>query len=1217
MALGGWLVLLGLAAWGLLIDTSVTTNALANLLRGRLGSEMEVQVRAVGFAPLKRELVLHGVTLEAQDGRLEIERLRLFIDWNSGRGLGIDGIVAEAGAMWLTRPFLEALSLIDDGAGRPMGLNDTPPMQVDGLDLHVRAETGGWTDLGVLDMGAQRQAGEWIVQGKLEGTPTTRTPLWFHSTLDDLGAIRARTACDAVLLELLAEQAWLPQELRQQVKLWQPAGSIGVQMNLTRAEYGEPLDLQGTLNLQAGKAILPANDLGLPDPDINVDPNLTLRAALVADLQLTDDGDILSWGLQTQLEFDLHGLQAEVAARAGTAAPAGQDLELWLHVPRVDWEDQILPHLGRSQTVSDLEGMLQPSGGGQVLAWLAVPTGAWTAERPQTLIPRQIVIKPHEETSAAYYGDPNREQDGQRNLGFPARVSDITGLVLHGFTPDRHMADELALVSLRGQHPTGPARVAGMFRTRARWLDKLSLDQDVTSEMLISIAGDHFTVEEELFAALEGLSGVKTVGQIRPEFDPHGGAIDFELVLQKVLAYQALSTDLQLDFNNTSFRWAAGNMPLMNASGTVSVQATPLNLKEQASVVRLNLQGSSEPFATQTNLEGHASFGPLLGRASWLRLNLDGIDLSAPNIAALVSDTDARLSTGFEEHLGGAACTAAIQLWRQREDLPFTLEALLKTPSDGLTVQVLGGQIAPLQLSGQAALVGQLQNDDDPLETTNLKLALRASSPDHAAPLLSLACEPEPLSDWQVDIRAAGIDIEDPELAKLIASLIPEGSKINGFADGHILFRPGQPISSTALWLDCPLITIPAFPEPVGPVRGRMVLTPEGLITSPQLEISVAGITAVLTGLKLDPNTTEVHAITNIQARDVPLHERQLNLLLGEETAAALIEELNAQGLLSIESGVLELIITEGKAPMVRFDGSVTLRDASMAIGLPIEVQRMGQSEVTLISEEGGIRVRVKVVDLNASLAGRNLEGASFQATFIEPRLVIEDFHAGFEGGQLATEGLKQGGTASFFSMDLADPFPFSLSAALQTVDVGQLTRGMFQSEFANEGQLNGNLRLSGELGDLLGVRGTGRIEFSDSSLWAIPVFQALFATLGFDSTATFSNMETWINLEDGVISMSGMRLKSDLLSLVGEGTLDIEGDLNYSMEVRYSLVDKFGILNKIIYLLQDELIRISIEGDMSRPIVLARGFLSRFTSHQRQGRRLPIPPLSTLPRVW
>jgi hypothetical protein len=85
----------------------------------------------------------------------------------------------------------------------------------------------------------------------------------------------------------------------------------------------------------------------------------------------------------------------------------------------------------------------------------------------------------------------------------------------------------------------------------------------------------------------------------------------------------------------------------------------------------------------------------------------------------------------------------------------------------------------------------------------------------------------------------------------------------------------------------------------------------------------------------------------------------------------------------------------------------------------------------------------------------------------------------------------------------------------------------------------------------------------------------------------------------------------------VGEGTLDIEGDLDYSMEVRYSLVDKFGILNKIIYLLQDELIRISIEGDMSRPIVLARGFLSRFTSHQRQGRRLPIPPLSTLPRVW
>ena len=1186
MALGGWLVLLSLAAWGLLIDTSLTTDTLSGLLRDRLGSEMEVQVRSVGFAPLERELVLHGVTLEAQDGRLEIERLHLFIDWESDHGFSIDGIVAEDGAMWLTSPFLEALSRIDDGAGRPMGLKDTPPVQVDGLDLHVRGETGGWTDLGILDMGAQRQAGEWIVQGKLEGTPTTRAPLWFHSTLNDLGAIRARTACDSVLLELLAEQAWLPEEVQRQIELWQPAGSIGARMFMTRAEYGAPLDLKWALNLQAGKASLPANDLGLPDPDTNIDPNLTLHAALEADLQFTDDGNLLSWGLQTQLEIDLHGLQAEVAARAGTAAPAGQDLELWLHVPRVDWKDQILPRLGRSQTVGDLEGMLQPSGGGQVLAWLAVPTGAWNAEQPQSLIPRQIVFEPHEETSVAYYGNPNKEEDGERNLGFPARVSDITGQALHGFTPDSHLTDELALVRLRGQHPTGPARVAGMFRTRPRWLDKLSLDQDVTSEMLISIAGDHFTVEEEFFAALDGLSGVKTVRQIRPEFDPHGGAIDFELVLQKVLAYQALSTDLQLDFNNTSFRWATENMPLMNASGTVSVQVTPLKLEEQASTVRLNLQGSSEPFATQTKLEGHASFGPLRGRASWLRLNLDGIDLSSPTIAELVSDTDARLSTGFEEHISGAACTAAIQLWRQEKDLPFTLEALLKTPSDGLNVQVPAGQIAPLQLKGQAVLI-------------------------------SLASEPEPLSDWQIDIRAAGVDLEDPELAKLIGSLAPGHSKITGFADGRILFRPGQPIATTTLWLDCPLITIPSFPEPLGPVRGRMVLTSDGLITSPQLEISVAGITALLTDLKLDPNTAGAHAITNIQAKDVPLHERQLNLLLGEETASALLEELQAQGLLSIESGVLELIITEGKAPMVRFDGNVTLRDASMAIGLPIEVQHMGQSEMTLISEEGGMRVRVKVADLNASLAGRNLEGASFQATFIEPRLVIEDFHAGFEGGQLGTEGLNQEGTASFFSMDLADPFTFSLSAALQSVNVGQLTRGMFQSEFANEGQLNGNLRLSGELGDLLGVRGTGRIEFSDSSLWAIPVFQALFATLGFDSTATFSNMETWLSLEDGVISMSGMRLKSDLLSLVGEGTLDIEGDLNYSMEVRYSLVDKFGILNKIIYLLQDELIRISIEGDMSRPRVLARGFLSRFTSHQRQGRRLPIPPLSTLPRVW
>ena len=67
---------------------------------------------------------------------------------------------------------------------------------------------------------------------------------------------------------------------------------------------------------------------------------------------------------------------------------------------------------------------------------------------------------------------------------------------------------------------------------------------------------------------------------------------------------------------------------------------------------------------------------------------------------------------------------------------------------------------------------------------------------------------------------------------------------------------------------------------------------------------------------------------------------------------------------------------------------------------------------------------------------------------------------------------------------------------------------------------------------------------------------------------------------------------------------------------MRYSLVDKLGLLNQLIYSLQDELIRVSIGGDMERPVVRARGLLSGLFADPGEGPRLPLPALSPLPRV-
>lgn len=1222
MATGGWLVLLALAAWGLLVDTSLTTNAIANLIKEKLSSAGEVQVGSIEFAPMGREVIIRDFSLKAQDGRVEIERLRLFVGWKPKRGLGIDGIVAEGGSLWISEGFLDSLPSLDGAESETAAAQGIPPVQLDGLALHVLLAGEDWVDMGVLALGAQQTESQWTVQGKLQDTLITRSPLWFHGTVDGDGAVHARAACDAVMLGRLQNQSWIPANLREPLELWHAAGRARVQATLACTAHAEPWDLHLDLDLEDGRAILPPHDLGQEMSDASQDSNLKINTTWTADLRLGPNGKTESFAFRSQTELSLGEMNGSILARGGTAAPKGQLLEVWLDAPRVNWEQELLPRLGLEGTVAELEGMLQPSGEGQALGWLSVPDDAWNSDRPGTRIARQFAIEPLADTSAAYHGDPNWEADGARNLGFPMRVKQLSGTVLHGYTPGRLLPEELGLVHIAGQHSTGPARIEGIFRIRGRWIDQAPPRSPVPLVMLLSIEGDSMEMGEAFYAGLDGLAGIDPIPEIRQGLDSNGGSLDFGLFLQTAQPSDELSTDLDLSVSGVSIRWPDSALFLDQAHGRVSVQVAPVSPEEQAGAIKFDLEGSSIPYATQVGLQGSVMFGAIPGRKSWLRCSLFGINLSDPRVADLIQDTDNRVSTGLTDQLTGGPCSAQLRAWRHSEDAPFTFEALLSSPSSGLTVQIKESQIAPVTLRGSAVLTGTFASSDQGTQGDwspgdDLRLTLRATSPDHAAPLMSLSSASMAPEEWQVQVDAAGIDLSDPGLPKLVGALGPEGTTAAGFVDASTLFQPGQEDLNATVWLDCETISLPQFRDALGPVRGPVHIAEDGVISSPEIEIGFAGATAHLRDVHIEPNETGVFATTHISAQGIPLEERQLNLVLGEETAQVLIEELNASGLLSVESGTLTLRIEADQPPSVRFDGRVSLKDGSLSIGLPIEVQQMDRSELTLVSEGGRIRVRIKVMDLDASIAGRSLEEATFQATFIEPRLTIEDFSAGFEGGQLASQGLAQAGTASFFSMDLAAPFPFSLSATLGGVDVGLLTRGTFESEFANEGRLKGQVRLTGELGNLLGVRGSGRIELADSSLWAIPVFQVLFATLGFDNTATFGNMESWLSLRDGVITMSGMRLKSDLLSLVGEGTLDLNGELDYSMEVRYSLVDRFGLLNKIIYMLQDELIRISIQGDMGRPVVLARGILSRFTAQKRSVQRLPIPPLSTLPRVW
>jgi hypothetical protein len=140
-------------------------------------------------------------------------------------------------------------------------------------------------------------------------------------------------------------------------------------------------------------------------------------------------------------------------------------------------------------------------------------------------------------------------------------------------------------------------------------------------------------------------------------------------------------------------------------------------------------------------------------------------------------------------------------------------------------------------------------------------------------------------------------------------------------------------------------------------------------------------------------------------------------------------------------------------------------------------------------------------------------------------------------------------------------------------------------------------------------------IELQDSTLWSIPVMRDLFSQLGFDQTAVFDDMKTRFALQNGVIEMNAIEVRSPLLALVGDGTLDLDGRLHHDLRVQYSLVDKLGPLTRLVYFVQNNLLRVSVRGDMSRPRVVLQGALAFFQSLRAdKARDLPLPGFSPLP---
>ena len=82
----------------------------------------------------------------------------------------------------------------------------------------------------------------------------------------------------------------------------------------------------------------------------------------------------------------------------------------------------------------------------------------------------------------------------------------------------------------------------------------------------------------------------------------------------------------------------------------------------------------------------------------------------------------------------------------------------------------------------------------------------------------------------------------------------------------------------------------------------------------------------------------------------------------------------------------------------------------------------------------------------------------------------------------------------------------------------------------------------------------------------------------------------------------------------IGAGAIDFSGDVSTDLEVRYGIVDRLGPFTRLLYKIQNSLLRVSVRGTMERPVVVLRGLFSQLFKPADARDRLPLPGFSELP---
>jgi len=1233
-------------AVGLLVLES--TGQLADILRRQLADTLAVdisriQVESASLTWFRPGVHVFGVRLEA-DGPGHIALDAVHLDVGPGgesseilRGLRIDG-----GDVLYSPDLVHTLRqrLQEPAESTSTTSPVLPPIHIYDLAFAVHTPDAGGLPIGELELTIQRDAHDLLTaQGRLEpqfAEDAQSTTSAIHFLGEEYPKNRFRVF--ASTRDLPIGSGDLPFELASRLAGGKiPEGLINGRMTL----FG-----QGTFHLD-GRGPTDANlRVEVTDGRIDFGAGAPAIESLVTDIDLSyraEPGEtylqLSAWDLVARTQGEWLESPVETWLTVGRSAGPGYGAAVWGHIPTFPLTPEVfdlIPEPGTARSMTALE----PRGVADARFAVRVP---WTNEAP--VFPPEVLLH------MGLDGGASLRVIGWENLvtgvreGVPIPIRDIHGRYVLAGRRGAPLGSPLGppfdwrsgIVDVTGRPGTGFVRGRGT----------VGAPKGIGHAFLnLWIELDDLPIDENL---RDGLDGMLATRDIWNTYRPAEGRVDARWRMLRDEHNVGLAHMGDLTFEDAGLSWTELPIPAKEVDGELHLrwarpdgkQPPPLGVSYRArgatdTVEQVEIRGE-----IRDDIEPGAAVRTSARRIQSLEVTASEVPLKGSDWNVLRARFP-EVATEVEAFSPRGKADVSYRSWDSTLG-PSSHIAIEVTPVE-LNIQPRQFQMRSDAVRGRVLTTSTLPHGGPSPESpgryeTQIALAGKWSGD------VSVAARGSLSSTEGGVVRAWGAGV-DPSNAALRGALTEAtDNDLSALAvDGRVDFQSVFPVAATGetaadaathrIFLHGNDLTISEFG--LNSLRGMLVVR-DGVLHGPVLDARVADTPVVLRNtffagseeiLSVEgadtllgepgvlPDTPASVLQADLYAKDLPLDREHLNSIARNSTGIErVMADQSWRGQVDLEATRLILVHEQSGRFKTAIRGEMLLHGISFNPGLPVVIPSARVDLRGLFVESGRVRGWAELSDLYARVADRELTRARALVSYIDGRLTLDNLSGAFEGGRIHSLGTEQASSTAL-RLDLQEPFGFDFTLALEDVQIGELLEGMFHSGVSDTGVLEGQLRLAGSLEDPLGLRGEGTVRIGGARLWSIPVIRELFSQLGFDGTAVFDRMSGQFRIRDGQVRFSEVRARSPILKLVGyDGILDLDGRLDFDLEVRYSLIDKLGPLTRLLYWIQNSLLRVAIRGDMSRPRVILRNAVSEFFGGENlEDRQLPLPDFTPVP---